>query len=63
MEITIYNCETGETITREMTEAESEEFLARQKKSTEEYAKLDEAKQALLQKLGITETEAKLLFS
>jgi predicted Zn-dependent peptidase len=61
MEITIYDCETGETITREMTEEESEELLARQKKSTEEYAKLDKARQALLQKLGLTENELRSL--
>jgi hypothetical protein len=63
MEITVYNCETGETITREMTEEESAELLARQKRSTEEYARIEQQKTALLEKLGITEAEAKLLLS
>ena len=63
MEITVYNCETGETITREMTEEESAELLARQKRSTEEYSRIEQQKTALLEKLGITEAEAKLLLS
>ena len=61
MEITIYDCESGETITRPMTDEEAAEFAARQKKTTEEYAKLDEDRAALLQKIGLTENELRSL--
>jgi hypothetical protein len=64
----IYNAETNETIDieREMTAAE----IAYHQKVQEELQKEEEKKQqlqteksALLQKLGITEQEAKLLLS
>jgi hypothetical protein len=64
--IKIYDCATGETIEREMTTAEfaqhkkdQAEFEAKQ---AEAQAKA-EAKTALLDRLGITEDEAKLLLA
>ena len=64
--IRIHNLETNETIDREMNEAELAQleqdkaaFVAREK----EAAKTAEAKAALLDRLGITEAEAKLLLS
>ena len=63
-EIKIYDCKTGETIVREMTD---EEFLQYQSdlakfesEKQAEQAKKD-ARQALLNRLGITEEEAQLL--
>lgn len=60
------NCETGEVIKREMTDAE----LAQQKIDKEQSEKyllevnsIKVAREALLAKLGITEDEAKLLLS
>jgi len=61
MEITIYDCETGETIIRPMTEDEIEELVARQQRSTEQYSKLDAQRNALLEKLGLTENELRQL--
>jgi hypothetical protein len=59
-----YNCETGEEIVRDATAAE----IAQIKKDADEFARIKaeaEAKaaekQALLDKLGITADEAKLL--
>jgi hypothetical protein len=63
MKITIYDCESGETITRDMTDDESAAFLERQQNSTQQYAAIEARKKALLDKLGITEDEAKLLLS
>jgi hypothetical protein len=64
--ITIHNCETGEVITREMNAEE----IAQYEKDTLEtepiFEALNEAQQnrlALLEKLGITEAEARLLLS
>lgn len=64
--IKIHNAETGEVIEREMTEAELEQH----KKDEAEWAAIiaeREAKKSeknqLLEKLGITEEEAKLLLS
>ena len=60
------NCETGESIVREFTAEELEEWqsernrIEAQIKAKEEAAK---AKTALLDKLGISEEEAKLLLS
>jgi hypothetical protein len=59
-----YNCETGEEIVRDATAAE----IAQMKKNADEFARIKaeaEAKaaekQALLDRLGITADEAKLL--
>lgn len=61
-----FNCETGKTIDREATAEE----IAQIKKDEELFAKeraerqaLAESKQAILDRLGITEDEAKLLLS
>jgi len=61
---TIVNCETGEIVERELTDEE----LAQQAKDEVVVKKIEaaekakaEAKAALLEKLGITEEEAKLL--
>ena len=65
---TIYDCLTGETITRDYTTAELAELekdRAQQIKDAVDKAKADADKQAarteLLAKLGITADEAKLL--
>ena len=62
--IKIVNIETGEEIEREMTDVEFDNYQLQQKASEEieanELAKAA-AKAALLEKLGITEEEAKLL--
>lgn len=68
--ITIHNASTGETITREMTDDEYAQYEADQvahaaAKAAEEAeaaAKAD-ARAALLDRLGITEDEARLLLS
>jgi hypothetical protein len=61
-----YNCETGEEIVRDATAAEiaqwkkdADDFVAKQEAAAEE----EEAKAALLNRLGITADEAKLLLS
>ncbi len=62
--IKIHNAETNEVIEREMTEAEITEWdikKAAAGKQAEAAAKAAAAKAALLEKLGITEDEAKLL--
>ncbi len=62
----IINCETNEITERELTAAELKQQI---KDEAEVQAKLDEAeaklnaKAALLDKLGITEDEAKLLLA
>lgn len=64
MKIVETNCETGEVIEREMTEAELKEVELSKIKLAEEAAKVaakETARQALLDKLGITADEAKLL--
>lgn len=60
----IINCETGEVIERELTEEE----IAQQSKDEAEFTKLEKirleqiaARQAILDRLGLTEEEAKLL--
>ena len=60
----IINCETGEIIERELTEEE----LARQAKDEQTTLKLDaeieakaEQRREILDRLGLTEQEAKLL--
>jgi len=64
--IRIHNSETDEVIDREMTDAEfaehKKEAIEAQNRKKEADAKL-EAKSVLLQKLGITEDEAKLLLA
>lgn len=60
------NVETGNSEVREMTNREFEEFENYQKLANEDIRKMQiqkEAKAALLEKLGITEDEAKLLLS
>jgi len=64
--IRIHNAEIDEVIDREMTDAEYEVYLQdieqlELKKKAQE--KAQQQKQALLEKLGITEDEAKLLLS
>lgn len=64
MEITIHNAETGEIIQREMNEEEIAQWeLDTAKALSEAKAEKEKisAKNALLEKLGITEEEAKLL--
>ena len=64
-EVIIHNCETGEITTREMTKAE----IAQAEKDEQSrldliQAKIDteNARQAILNKLGLTDDEAKILF-
>lgn len=62
--IKIHNATTGEIIEREMNDEEYADFLdgvARNEAKAKAEAEAAEAKQALLDKLGITEEEAKLL--
>ena len=62
--VRIHNCETGEVIDREMTDAEFEQYeadKATQAEAAAEAAVKAEAKAALLAKLGITADEAALL--
>jgi len=66
----INNCSTGESIVREMTEAEiaAEEAIAKKyaeaiKKAEAEAEAKAAQKAALLNRLGITEDEAKLLLA
>lgn len=63
--INITNCETGEEIIREMNEEElanaetlKQEALARAAKDAEKIA----ARKAVLERLGLTEEEAAVLF-
>lgn len=62
----IHNIETGEVIEREMNAEELAQWEADEAKAAAEAqakAKAVAAKAALLEKLGITEEEAKLLLS
>lgn len=64
--IRIHNVETGEVIDREMTNAEFAQHNADIAAENERIAKAEadaNAKAALLERLGITEAEAKLLLS
>ena len=64
--IRIYDCETGETIDREMTSAEFAQYEIEQENLTTKQAEAEAkviAKAALLEQLGITEEQAKLLLS
>jgi hypothetical protein len=63
---TIHNAETGEIITRDMTEQETKNYealCAAEAAKEAETAANAIAKAALLERLGITEDEAKLLLS
>lgn len=64
--VKIHNAENGEVIERDMTAEElanweADQIIAEQRAEARAKAKL--AKTALLEKLGITEDEAKLLLS
>lgn len=64
--IKIHNVETGEVIEREMNENEIAQYEAEKARAEAEIEAKTEvaaAKAALLEKLGITEEEAKLLLS
>lgn len=64
--IKIHNIETGEVIEREMNAKELAQWEADKAKAEAEAqakAEAEAAKTALLEKLGITEEEAKLLLS
>jgi hypothetical protein len=58
-----HNVETGEIIEVDMTEEEFAAWSERQTKSAEEFNAAREQKQALLNRLNITEEEARLLLS
>lgn len=66
MKIVEINCETGEEIVRDMTSEELADVNERKAKieaeQTEVAAKVA-ARQAILDRLGLTEEEAKLLLS
>jgi len=64
--IKIHNVETGEIIERDMTTEEILEIEAKAEKDAQLKAEAEakaEAKAALLEQLGITEEQAKLLLS
>ena len=64
--VRIHNVETDEIIDREMTDAEFEQWqtqVAEQEGKIAAEAEILANKQALLDRLGITEAEAKLLLS
>lgn len=66
MKIVIQNAETGEIVERDMTEEEmSQAELDKTTAEAKRFAAFEAqaAKAALLEKLGITEEEAKLLLS
>lgn len=66
MFIKIHNAETGEVIEREMNQEELAQLKKDENQTAERIAKeaaVAIAKLALLEKLGITEEEAKLLLS
>jgi hypothetical protein len=62
----IYDCETGETIDREMTDAEFADFQIGEAKFEAQQAEAEAKatqKSALLERLGISEDEARLLLA
>ena len=61
MNIIEINCETGEEIVREATQAELNDIQVRKEKFESETLAKESARQALLAKLGITAEEAQLL--
>lgn len=63
MEITIHNATTGEVETRKMTKDEVAYWTKVEADLAAERAEAEAKKQALLDKLGITADEARLLLS
>lgn len=64
--IRIHNTETDEVIDREMTDSEFAQYQADNQRLTNEKAEIEAkaaAKAALLDRLGITEDEARLLLA
>jgi hypothetical protein len=64
MKIVEINCETGEEVLREATKSEKDEVKARQEMVAAREAETEvkaTQKAALLDRLGITEAEARLL--
>ena len=64
--VKIVDTSTGEELEREMTDAEFLEYQANQKAEAQRIAEAEAkaaAKTALLERLGITEAEAKLLLA
>ena len=62
----IYDCATGETIEREFTDEEFQQYQLDGENALAEKAEAEAkaaAKAALLERLGITEDEAKLLLA
>jgi hypothetical protein len=60
----IVNCETGEAVERDLNKAEKDQLKVDNELSAVQFAELqakEAARQALLDKLGITADEAKLL--
>ena len=66
MKIKVINCETGEEIVREMTDEEKQQIEIAVKKDAESLAKVQAklaARQAIFERLGLSEDEAKILLS
>ena len=66
MKIKEHNATTGEVIERDMTEEELDQYAIDENARAEQIAKIEAdaiAKAALLDRLGITAEEAKLLLS
>lgn len=64
--VTIVNVENNETLEREMNDAEYADYLSRQDNFEKEQQRIKEIvdkKNFLLEKLGITEEEARLLLA
>jgi hypothetical protein len=61
--IKIHNSETGEVIERQMTEEELTRFENQIRNEAAAKAEATAKRQALLERLGITEDEAKLLLA
>ncbi len=64
--VRIHNTETDEVIDREMTDAEFAQYKLDNKRIADEKAEFETKaiqKSALLERLGLTEDEAKLLLS
>ena len=62
--IRIHNLETGETVDREMTDSEFADYQASEAIEAQRQAEAETKatqRQALLERLGITEDEARLL--
>jgi hypothetical protein len=61
----IVNCETGETVERELVKAEKDQQKIDEVQSAKlaaEQAEIDAKRKAVLDRLGLTADEAKLLF-